>query len=109
MRKWNFCAGPAVISEEVLSEVQSEILEYNNLGTSILEMSHRSEAFTKVAFEAKEDAAAAGGMDMAGGMPPPPAGDLGGAPPDFGPAPAPEGAAAPPDAAPGGDTALPPV
>ena len=55
MRKWNFCAGPAVISEEVLSEVQSEILEYNNLGTSIMEMSHRSEAFTKVAFEAKED------------------------------------------------------
>ena len=55
MRKWNFCAGPAVISEQVLSEVQSEILEYNNLGTSIMEMSHRSEAFTKVAFEAKED------------------------------------------------------
>ena len=26
MRKWNFCAGPAVISEEVLEEVQSELL-----------------------------------------------------------------------------------
>jgi hypothetical protein len=25
MRKWNFCAGPAVISEEVLEEVKSEL------------------------------------------------------------------------------------
>ena len=39
MRKWNFCAGPAVISEEVLEEVKSELLEYNNSGTSIMEVS----------------------------------------------------------------------
>jgi len=26
MRKWNFCAGPAVISEEVLIEVQNELV-----------------------------------------------------------------------------------
>ena len=31
MRKWNFCAGPAVISEDVLLEVQSETLEYNDI------------------------------------------------------------------------------
>ena len=55
MRKWNFSAGPAVISEEVLSEVQSEILEYNDLGSSIMEISHRSKTYTKVAFEAIED------------------------------------------------------
>jgi len=41
MRKWNFCAGPAVISEEVLEEVKSELLEYNNSGTSIMEVSHK--------------------------------------------------------------------
>ena len=33
MRKWNFCAGPAVISEDVLLEVQSETLEYNDIGS----------------------------------------------------------------------------
>ena len=27
MRKWNFCAGPAAISEDVLQEVKSELLE----------------------------------------------------------------------------------
>ena len=55
MRKWNFCAGPAVISEEVLSEVQSEIPEYNDIGSSIMEISHRSKIYTKIASEAKED------------------------------------------------------
>ena len=35
MRKWNFCAGPAVISEDVLQEVKSELLEFNNAGASI--------------------------------------------------------------------------
>ena len=45
MRKWNFCAGPAVISEEVLKEVQSEILEFNESGMSLMEMSHRSDIY----------------------------------------------------------------
>ena len=49
MRKWNFCSGPAVISEEVLSEVQSEMLEYKDIGASIMEISHRSKIYTKVA------------------------------------------------------------
>ena len=55
MRKWNFCAGPAVISEEVLSEVKEELLEFNNSGMSIMEMSHRSKIYESVAFEAKQD------------------------------------------------------
>ena len=55
MRKWNFCAGPAVISEEVLEEVKSELLEYNNSGTSIMEVSHRSSLYSLVAAEAKQD------------------------------------------------------
>jgi len=55
MRKWNFCAGPAVISEEVLSEVQSELLEFPNSGSSIMEMSHRSNIFMNVALDAKQD------------------------------------------------------
>ena len=55
MRKWNFCAGPAVISEEVLEEVKSELLEYNNSGASIMEVSHRSKLYSSVAEEAKQD------------------------------------------------------
>ena len=53
MRKWNFCAGPAVISEEVLKEVQSEILEFNESGMSVMEMSHRSDIYSEVAFNAR--------------------------------------------------------
>ena len=41
MRKWNFCAGPAVICEEVLTEVKEELLEWADSGMSIMEMSHR--------------------------------------------------------------------
>ena len=55
MRKWNFCAGPSVISEEVLKEVQSEILEFNESGMSVMEMSHRSDIYSEVAFDAKKD------------------------------------------------------
>ena len=55
MRKWNFCAGPAVLPEDVLKEVKSELLEFNNSGSSIMEMSHRSEIYTSVALEAKQD------------------------------------------------------
>ena len=55
MRKWNFCAGPAVISEEVLEEVKSELLEFKKAGASIMEISHRSKTFMEVAEQAKYD------------------------------------------------------
>ena len=55
MRKWNFCAGPAVISEEVLTEVRDELLEWGSSGMSIMEMSHRSNIYDKVAADAKKD------------------------------------------------------
>ena len=55
MRKWNFCAGPAVISEEVLAEVKEELLEWGDSGMSIMEMSHRSKIYDGVATEAKQD------------------------------------------------------
>ena len=55
MRKWNFSAGPAVISEEVLKEVQSEILEFKESGMSVMEMSHRSDIFSDISKDAKKD------------------------------------------------------
>ena len=41
MRKWNFCAGPAVISEEVLTEVKEELLEWGDSGMSIMEIDQK--------------------------------------------------------------------
>ena len=55
MRKWNFCAGPAVISEHVLAEVKEELLEWGDSGMSIMEMSHRSSIYDDVATTAKKD------------------------------------------------------
>lgn len=47
-RKFNFSAGPAVIPVPVLEKVQSELLALNGVGSSILEISHRSPAFDDI-------------------------------------------------------------
>lgn len=52
-RVYNFSAGPAALPETVLAEVQGELLDYQGTGMSILEMSHRSEAFGHVIEDAK--------------------------------------------------------
>ena len=36
----NFSAGPAAIPQEVLQEVKDELLNYKNIGSSIIEISH---------------------------------------------------------------------
>ena len=54
-RIFNFNAGPAALPLEVLEEVQAELLDFNNTGMSILEISHRSPAFEKVLEETKQD------------------------------------------------------
>ena len=55
MRKWNFSAGPAAIPEEVLRETQSELLEWNQSGMSVMEVSHRSPEYIAVASAARQD------------------------------------------------------
>ena len=50
---YNFSAGPSVIPEEVLREAQSELLNYNGTGMSVMEMSHRSPAFQEIFDDAK--------------------------------------------------------
>ncbi len=55
MRKWNFCAGPAAIPEEVLQEAQNELLEWNLSGSSVMEVSHRSDLFAEVAASSTKD------------------------------------------------------
>lgn len=52
-KKYNFCAGPAVISDEVLKEAQQAIIDYDNSGMSILSISHRSQLFIDLMHKAK--------------------------------------------------------
>ena len=54
-RKYNFYAGPAILPYKVMKKAQEELLDFNGIGFSIMEISHRSKDFTKVieAAEAK--------------------------------------------------------
>ena len=54
-RKFNFGAGPATMPESVLLEVQEELLDWNGLGLSVMEISHRSPEFIEIAKQAETD------------------------------------------------------
>ena len=49
-RIYNFNAGPAMLPLEVLQEVQSELLDLQGSGMSILEMSHRAPIYEKIGY-----------------------------------------------------------
>jgi len=55
IRKHNFSAGPAAIPSEVLMRAQAELLDWNQKGLSIMEMSHRSKEFIAVAQKSEFD------------------------------------------------------
>ena len=55
MRKWNFSAGPAAIPQSVLQEAQAEMLEWQESGMSVMEMSHRSPEYIDIANKARQD------------------------------------------------------
>ncbi|MBW1785828.1 MAG: 3-phosphoserine/phosphohydroxythreonine transaminase, partial [Deltaproteobacteria bacterium] len=44
----NFNAGPAALPLPVLEQIQSELLDYQGSGMSVLEMSHRSKWFDQI-------------------------------------------------------------
>ncbi len=52
-RVYNFSAGPAVLPEPVLKKVQGELLNYQETGMSVMELSHRSAPFQKIIEEAQ--------------------------------------------------------
>ncbi|MGI6046106.1 MAG: 3-phosphoserine/phosphohydroxythreonine transaminase, partial [Eggerthellaceae bacterium] len=54
-RVYNFSAGPAVLPEEVLKQAAAEMLDYKGTGMSVMEMSHRSKAFTEIIETAEQD------------------------------------------------------
>ncbi|HTK38021.1 MAG TPA: 3-phosphoserine/phosphohydroxythreonine transaminase [Pyrinomonadaceae bacterium] len=47
-RIYNFSAGPAILPEPVLQQAQSELLSFDGIGMSIIEVSHRSSYFERV-------------------------------------------------------------
>lgn len=53
-RVYNFSAGPGVLPEEVLKQAQAEMLNYQNTGVSVMEMSHRSKAFEGILSDADQ-------------------------------------------------------
>ncbi len=54
-RVFNFSAGPAVLPEEVLSQVRDEMLDWHGSGMSVMEMSHRGKEFISIAEKAESD------------------------------------------------------
>ena len=55
MSIYNFSAGPAVLPKAVLKRAQDELLDWNNQGTSVMEVSHRGKPFMAVAEKAEAD------------------------------------------------------
>lgn len=48
MRKHNFTAGPAALPLPVLEQIKNDLPEWQNLGASVMELSHRGSDFEKV-------------------------------------------------------------
>lgn len=51
--KHNFSAGPSILPQEVIKKASEAVLDFNNTGLSILEISHRSKEFISVMEEAR--------------------------------------------------------
>ena len=54
-RPYNFSAGPAAISPEVLSLAASEMLDWHGSGMGVMEMSHRGKEFISIYEQAEAD------------------------------------------------------
>ena len=52
--KHNFGAGPCILPKEVLQQASEAVIDFNNTGLSILEISHRSKEFEAVIDEATQ-------------------------------------------------------
>lgn len=53
MKKHNYSAGPSILPQEVFEKAAQAVLDFNNSGLSILEISHRSKDFVAVMDEAR--------------------------------------------------------
>ncbi len=53
MKKHNFSAGPCILPQEVLLKASEAVLDFNGLGLSLVEISHRSKDFIAVMEKAR--------------------------------------------------------
>jgi len=54
-RALNFSSGPAMLPEEVLQQVASDMLDWSGSGMSVMEMSHRGEHYMRIHAQAQHD------------------------------------------------------
>lgn len=54
-RVYNFSSGPAALPEDVLKKAQREMLDWQGVGMSVMEMSHRSKEFTSIIESARKN------------------------------------------------------
>ena len=52
---FNFCAGPAMLPVAVMAKAQEEFINWNNTGSSVMELSHRSDIYMAMAAQAEAD------------------------------------------------------
>lgn len=52
---YNFSAGPAMLPQAVLQRAQQELLDWNETGMCVMEMSHRGKEFLSIAQQAEAD------------------------------------------------------
>ena len=63
MKKHNFSAGPAILPQKVMQEAALAVLDFNGMGLSILEISHRTKDFEAVMAETEALIREIGGFD----------------------------------------------
>lgn len=54
MKKFNFYSGPAILPPEVFEQAAKAVMELDQIGLSLIEISHRSKEFTAVVDEAQQ-------------------------------------------------------
>ena len=54
MKKHNFSAGPSILADEVISKASKSVRELDNIGLSLIEISHRSSDFVSIMEKARE-------------------------------------------------------
>ena len=53
MKKHNFSAGPCILPQEVFLKASEAIMDFNESGLSLIEISHRSKDFVEVMEKAR--------------------------------------------------------
>jgi len=66
MKKHNFSAGPCILPQEVIIKASEAVMDFNNSGLSLIEISHRSKEFVDVMEQARSLAIELLGLEAKG-------------------------------------------